>query len=122
MIHLGGLKGIKEIWGIYLFIILVIFLVVRGWNVYNYFKFRKTDRRQESPVVTAVELEGYLKFEAGGVATIQNWSNVVIDFADHYSLKLRDQSGKTTKAFTAKFNPSAVAPHPNPKKNGNGSH
>jgi len=47
MIHLGGLKGIKEIWGIYLFIILVIFLVVRGWNVYNYFKFRKTDRRQE---------------------------------------------------------------------------
>ena len=81
MLRLGGLKGLKEIWGIYLFIILIIFLTVRGWNVYNYFKFRRKDRRQQSPAVTQSELEDYLKFEAGGVATIQNWSNVVIDFS-----------------------------------------
>jgi len=118
MIHLGGLQGLKEIWGIYLFVILIIFLVVRGWNVYNYFKFRKKDRRQQAPAVTAAEMEHYLKFEAGGVAAVQTWSNMAIDFSGHYALKLSDPSGKNPKVFHAKFNPSAQAPHPDPKRNG----
>lgn len=118
MLRLGGLKGLKDIWGIYLFIILVIFFIVRGWNVYNYFKFRKKDRRQQAKPVIPPELEDYFRMEPATAATIQTWPNVAVDFADHYALKLRDPSGKNPQVFQAEFNPSSRAPHPDPKRNG----
>jgi len=117
MIRLGGLRGLQEFFWIYSGMVLSIFLILRGWNVYNLRKFNKKSRRQNSAVVTGLELEQYFKMPPGGMKDLQGWKDISIDFMSDHFLKITDTATSDSRTVRALFNPTYRAPHPDPKKN-----
>ena len=120
MVRLSGLRGLREFFGAYLGVILLIFLILRVWNIYNYSKFRGKDRRQKAIDTSVPELEKFFKLDPGAINTLYNWSQIAIDFAPDHHQRLTDASLKDRAPINSHFHPSAQPPHPNPSKNGNG--
>jgi poly-beta-1,6-N-acetyl-D-glucosamine biosynthesis protein PgaD len=102
MIDLGGLAGLKEMWVLYAMIIFTVYIVVRGWNVYNKMVYGKKNRRRTMPPTTDKNLEDFFKLQPSTVSTLQQMKEVSIDFGDNYKIGI---SGGPKGPFEGKFCP-----------------
>jgi len=58
-------------------VVLIAFLLLRGWGVYNYLIFGKHNRRKRSAVVTAEELGRHFNVTAEDVHILQQSKEIV---------------------------------------------
>lgn len=80
IIRLGGLQGIVTSLKVYGWIIILVLVVERAWNLYNILKFRGKERRRTSEEVTKGELGDFLHLPAKGINTLHESENISIDF------------------------------------------
>ena len=106
MVDLGGFWGLVDLAWVYLTVILIIFLTVRGWNVYNFSKYGKKNRRIMVRPVSAKEMEEFLKMPTAALEHIQNWNTIKVDFMAHHHLKFSSFKDSSTEPIPAEFTPS----------------
>ena len=106
MIRLGGLKGVTDVFWIYYTISIFIFVVMRGWNLYNVKKFRMRESRLSSNLTSHPELEKFMKMPPQSIDGIHNLRAVAVDFLENHNLLFKDISQENGKSYPAYFNPS----------------
>ena len=106
MVDLGGLFGLIDLAWIYITIILSIFLIIQGWNVYNYLKYRGKSRRVSVEVVSEKEMEGYLEMPNSALKRIHHSRDIRVDFMPHHRIKFWVLSEASSQPIEAKFKPS----------------
>ncbi len=105
MITLHGFTGILEKWQLYLGIILAIYIIIRGWNIYNYVRFSKINRRRTVRDVTVEELAEFFEMPIHRIKDINQWEDISIEFSPGQGLKIY-HSHRKDDAFLGRFIPS----------------
>jgi len=105
MVVLGGFQDLIEFWKIYIYVILFIFIVIKGWNFYNRFRFRTKSRRSQVRPADNDEIDKFFKLSGQGSETIQRWNDIAIDFKDNYELRIYDATQKDQKSSLGHFKP-----------------
>ena len=90
MIRLGGIKALAGFAHIYFAALLVMYLLVRGWNVYNAGKFRNKERRKSVKDVTAEDLERFFKFMPQTIDKARHWKNIVVSLQGQNQLIIQE--------------------------------
>jgi poly-beta-1,6-N-acetyl-D-glucosamine biosynthesis protein PgaD len=90
MINLGGLAGLKEQWIAYIIVILLIYIVVRGWNVYNKVRYGKKNRRKATKETTPEEMDKFFQFSENSCQLFQKARRISIDFTKGGQIEVRD--------------------------------
>ena len=80
MVALGGFSAVILFFEAYIFIILGVGALLRGWSAYNQWRFRGKERRQAVAEVTPSELERTFRLPAGGGEWLQQGRTVAITF------------------------------------------
>jgi len=106
MVDLGGLWGLMELSWFYLTIILIIFLIVRGWNVYNYSKYGNKNRRTSIKTVSDKEIEEYFKMPNSALTRIRQSRDIKVNFMPHYRISFSPLSQITSPPIPGTFKPS----------------
>lgn len=112
MVRLGGFQGLREIFGLYLGIILLIFALVRGWNLYNVSKFRKKSRRKNGTKMKDQDMQEFFKINPQGLDDLRGLKNAEVDFLDFHYLEINPGLEQPGRAISAQFHPSTTPPHP----------
>ena len=100
MIDLGGLAGLKQMWVLYATIIFTVYIIVRGWNVYNKLVYGKKNRRRKMPPTTDMNLEDFFKLPASSVSQIRKMNEVIIDFEEDHKIRIaNDPKGSLEGRF-----------------------
>ncbi|MBN1872414.1 MAG: poly-beta-1,6-N-acetyl-D-glucosamine biosynthesis protein PgaD [Candidatus Omnitrophica bacterium] len=107
MVKLGGFGGIVELFWVYFWVILFIWLAIRSWNLYNYLRFRRREARRNTSPAEDGELERFMKLPTEALKTIHNSNITAVDFMEGYKIQMRDISGgDSSAAYPGYFNPS----------------
>ena len=106
MVDLRGLFGLVDVAWIYVTIILVIFLIIQGWNVYNYFKYGSKGRRVSVEVVSEKEMEEYLQMPNSALKQIHQSRDVRVDLMPHHRIEFWCLSETGSQPIEARFKPS----------------
>lgn len=80
MIRLKGIFSLADSVLLYYVVVVVFYLIIRGWSSYNLWKFRGKERRVRNPDVSSRDLEQFFKLPPQTVEKIQRWRDVTIDF------------------------------------------
>ncbi len=84
MFYLKGYKTVVDHGLLFFSIIFGVYLIVRGWNLYNFIRFNKHERRKDILYVSDKELEDFFKLSSGSVRDIHGWDEITVSFqADH---------------------------------------
>ena len=94
MIRLGGVSSLPHAGHVYFIVLLIFYIVTRGWSSYNGWKFRGKERRVRNPSISAGELEHFFKLSPQTIGKAQSWKNITIDFQSGDQLVLNETSGK----------------------------
>ena len=106
MVDLGGLLGLMDVAWIYVTIILIIFLIIQGWNVYNYFKYGGKSRRASVEVVSEKEMEEYLEMPNSALKRVHQSRDIRVDFMPHHRIEFRFLPETRSQPIEARFKPS----------------
>ena len=87
MIRLQGLRSVIVFFESYVFVILTLLLVARGWSFYNQMRFGQRGKRKGAPEVKPDELDHYFNMKEGSAAKLQSWKEIQIDFSPDYHLE-----------------------------------
>ena len=93
MINLGGLIGLKEQWVGYALVILLVYILVRGWNVYNKVQYGKMNRRREFREIMPGELDKFFRFPEGSCRGFQETRNISVEFSEKNRIKVGGAEG-----------------------------
>lgn len=88
MIRLEGWHGMIIFFSKYIYIVVLIFLIARGWGFYNAFKYRGKSKRKQNPPTTPEDLDTYFRLPKGGTSKIQKWKEVQVDFMTRKEIRL----------------------------------
>lgn len=102
MVDLGGLVGLNELKYVYITCIVLILLLVRGWNVYNKIRYGKKTRRKFDGGVTHKSLEEYFELPDDAAIEIHKMSEIDVDFLDNHQINLKDTKSPS-ESFNGKF-------------------
>ena len=105
MLYLKGWQTLEERSIIYILVVLGIYLVVRGWNVYNFRRFGKRNHRTDVRNVTEAELGRFFSLPAGSVEKIQSWNEVSVFFHKDHMISLSKQKDTAQGAVSGQFRP-----------------
>lgn len=105
MIDLQGFMGLLEKWQLYIGIILAIYIIVRGWNVYNFNRFSKMNRRRTVRDVTVNELAEFFEMPVHRTKDLHQWEDISIEFSSGRGLKIY-RSNEKNDALLGRFIPS----------------
>ncbi|MFQ5488183.1 MAG: poly-beta-1,6-N-acetyl-D-glucosamine biosynthesis protein PgaD [Gammaproteobacteria bacterium] len=78
MIRLDGLYGLLDLLGWYGLVIASIAVFYSGWALYNQFRFRGKNRRQEQPEVEPLELADAFNIEPALILPLQEAKRLLI--------------------------------------------
>ncbi len=106
MVTLKGISGLFEKSILFLSIILFIFFLVRGWNVYNSTKFKNANRRKNVRDVSSDDLESFFQIKKGGLEKIHAWKTLSVEFTDRHSIKFKSITAPQEKNIEGRFKPS----------------
>ena len=106
MIKLGGLHGLADELSVYLTVIVAIFVVIKGWNLYNRVRFVNKDRRQEVKAVTERDVEEFFKMSPENFHKLQSWSTLEVDFLKDRVMEFRNVNNLPEEAVRIYFKPS----------------
>lgn len=90
MIDLSGLSGLQELKLFYISVIIVIVLLIRGWNMYNKARYGKKKRRSVVKGVSEERLEGCFKLPPGSVQKLRKMEEITVDFLEDHQFHIRD--------------------------------
>ena len=80
MIRLKGIFGLGDLIFVYFTVVFVLYLVIRGWNSYNAWKFQGKERRVRSSSVSEQDLERLFNLPPQTIEQAQAWKGITIDF------------------------------------------
>ena len=80
MVALGGFAAVIVFFEAYIFVILAVGVLLRGWNAYNQWRFRGNERRQAVADVTSRELERTFQLPTGGIEWLRQGRTGAITF------------------------------------------
>ena len=104
MIDLGGLSGLQEMKLFYISVIIVIILLVRGWNMYNKARYGKKKRRSTAKGVSQETLESFFKLPRNSAQKLQNMEEITVDFLEDHQFHVEDTKNPSNK-FDGFFRP-----------------
>ena len=90
MINLGGLLGLQEQGIGYLVVIFLVYLLVRGWNVYNKVQYGTRNRRKDFRETDAGELDKFFRFPENSCLHFQKAKRINIDFFEGGRIEVQD--------------------------------
>jgi len=90
MIDLSGLAGLQELRLFYISAIIVIILLIRGWNMYNKARYGKKKRRSTAKGVSEEKLESCFKLPRNGAKKLQDMREITVDFLEDYQFHVTD--------------------------------
>jgi poly-beta-1,6-N-acetyl-D-glucosamine biosynthesis protein PgaD len=90
MIRLKGMLGLADLAFIYFTVVFALYLLIRGWNSYNAWKFKGRERRVRNPSVSAQDLERLFNLPAQTVEKAQTWKGMTVDFEKGDALLLKE--------------------------------
>jgi len=90
MIRLKGIFSLADSVLLYYVIVVVFYLIIRGWSSYNQWKFRGKDRRVRNPAVSSQDLEQFFKLPPKTVKKVQAWKDITVDFQTNDQLLLKE--------------------------------
>jgi len=90
MIDLGGLSGLQELKLFYISVIIVIVLLIRGWNMYNKARYGKKKRRSTAKGVSEERLENSFKLPHNSVKKLQDMREITVDFLEDNQFHFKD--------------------------------
>ena len=79
MIRLKGIFSLADSVIIYYVVVLAFYLIIRGWNSYNAWKFKGKDRRVKNVSVSDADLERLFKLQPRTLKKIRSCKDVTID-------------------------------------------
>jgi len=82
MIDLGGLAGLQELKLFYISVIIVIILLIRGWNMYNKVRYGKKKRRSAAKGVSEERLENCFKLPHKSAQKLRGMKEITVDFLE----------------------------------------
>jgi len=104
MIDLRGLAGLQELKLFYISVIIVIILMIRGWNMYNKARYGKKKRRSTAKGVSEEKLEKWFKLPPNSARKLQNMREITVDFSEDHQFHIEDTETGTTQ-FDGFFRP-----------------
>jgi len=90
MIDLSGLAGLQELKIFYISVIIVIVLVIRGWNMYNKVRYGKKKRRSNIKGVSEEKLENCFELPRSSVKKLKNMRDITVDFLEDHQFHITD--------------------------------
>jgi len=104
MIDLGGLAGLQELKLLYISVIIVIILLIRGWNMYNKVRYGKKKRRSMAKGVTEEKLESCFKLPNKSAQKLRDMKEITVDFLEDHQFHVEDKKN-TNNQFDGYFRP-----------------
>lgn len=89
MIKMRGLAGLFEFAGYYLFVIVFIYLSMRGWNLYNLYRFKGKDKRKFVKPVRPVDFDKLYEMIPGSTEKILQSKEIEVNFHENQELSFR---------------------------------
>jgi len=108
MVKLGGLGGIVELFWIYFWVVVAIWIIIRSWNLYNYLKFRNKNARKHSRPVGAREIEKFFKLPSECLGGVHSSSVVEVDFIERNDIRVKDISKDRGAVYSGHFDPGSL--------------
>ncbi len=99
MIDLGGLSGLQELKLFYISVIIVIILLIRGWNMYNKVRYGKKKRRSMAKGVSAEKLESCFKLPRNSAKKLQGMSEITVDFLEDHQFHVQDKNNADNQFY-----------------------
>ena len=103
MINLGGLVGLQEQGISYMLVIFLVYILVRGWNVYNKVYFGKRNRRKDFKETNPEELDRFFHFSDESSLHFQKAKRVNIDFFKGGHIEVKDPRRSEQSATQGRF-------------------
>jgi len=104
MIDLGGLAGLQELKIFYVSVIVVIILLIRGWNMYNKIRYGRKKRRSTAIGVSPEKVESCFKLPHNSSQKLRNMKEINVDFLEDYRFHVTD-ADNTSVHFDGLFKP-----------------
>ena len=95
MIDLSGLAGLQELKMFYISVIIVIVLLIRGWNMYNKIRYGKKRRRATVKGVSNEKIESCFKLPKSSAKKLQGMNHITVDFLEDHHFKVQDKKSDT---------------------------
>ena len=103
MVYLKGISGLFEKSILFLSIILIIFSLVRGWNIYNFTKFKNANQRKNVRDASGDDLESFFHLRKGELKKIHAWKTIVVEFSRPHNIKFNSTINHKEKDIEARF-------------------
>jgi len=104
MIDLGGLAGLQELKLVYISVLIIIILLIRGWNMYNKVRYGKKKRRSTTRGVSEERLESCFKLPSDSVKKLRKMDEITVDFLEDHQFHVEDTKNAKNQ-FDGSFRP-----------------
>jgi len=99
MIDLGGLSGLQELKIFYISAIIVIILMIRGWNMYNKMRYGKKKRRTTSKGVSQEKLEQCFELPPHSAQKLWEMQEITVDFLEDNQFHVMDKKNPNDQFY-----------------------
>ncbi len=106
MFQLGGLHGLAQNLPVYISIILLIFLIIRSWNVYNKTKFGGKNRRVISRIVLSRDMEKFFDLPKGSAPDLWEAKDISVSFGEYHHFSIGGKEKGSSVFWKGYFRPS----------------
>jgi len=106
MIYLKGYKTLQEHSFFYGGIIVGFYLLMRGWNLYNYFRFHNKERRKGVREISVSDQDLFFHLPAGSASTLHGWREIEVQFPVGDVISVTRQRAANAERIQGKFIPS----------------
>lgn len=103
MFYLKGYKTLVEHSVLCILVIFGIYLVVRAWNLYNFLRFVRHERRNGMRKANEEELEAFFKLSSGSVSNIHGWKEITVSFHNNHKVVLGNVKDNGHSSFIGEF-------------------
>ncbi|MCA9400035.1 MAG: poly-beta-1,6-N-acetyl-D-glucosamine biosynthesis protein PgaD [Candidatus Omnitrophica bacterium] len=103
MVQLGGLQGLKDLAALYCVTILFIYLLIRGWNLYNFLRFRnKGNRRRSTKPIETHDTAQFFHLEEAAIDDLKRVRQISVEFPEKDKIHVSYRT-KTRNIVTGRF-------------------
>jgi len=99
MVDLGGFVGLKQMWVGYAIIIIVVYIMTRGWILYNKLHYGKKNKRQKMQPTSGEELEECFSLPEKSISQFHTFHTLTVDFKpdNKFIISEGDKESKDSK-------------------------